>query len=58
METMLKASEVAEMLRVKPQTLRKWRWRGVGPRFVKIGKTAQSRVLYPESAVTEWMGGK
>ena len=30
-------SEAAELLAVKPSTLRRWRWSGDGPRFLKIG---------------------
>jgi len=30
-------SEAAELLAVKPSTLRRWRWAGHPPRFLKIG---------------------
>lgn len=29
--------EVAELLSIRPTTLRRWRWAGRGPSFVKIG---------------------
>ena len=29
--------ELAELLKASVQTVRNWRWRGEGPRFVKLG---------------------
>ena len=43
----LTTDETAEMLRIKPQTLRAWRHAGRGPRSFKLG----GRVLYAESDV-------
>lgn len=37
---LLDESEAATKLSVAVQTLRNWRWRGEGPRFVKLGKRA------------------
>jgi predicted DNA-binding transcriptional regulator AlpA len=37
---LLDESEAAATLNVAVQTLRNWRWRGEGPRFVKLGKRA------------------
>ena len=34
---LLKEHDVAAVLNVKVVTLRRWRWAGRGPRFVKIG---------------------
>jgi len=42
--------EVAERLRVKPVTLRQWRWRRVGPPYLKAG----GRVLYDPELVYQW----
>lgn len=42
--------ELAAYLRVKPITLRNWRWRRVGPPYIKAG----GRVLYDPEAVYEW----
>ena len=47
----LSTDEVAEMVHIKPQTLRVWRWRGDGPRYLKAG----SRVLYKLSDVLAWL---
>jgi len=37
---LLNESEVAEALAIKVTTLRRWRWAGKPPRFLKIGSTA------------------
>ena len=37
---LLSEREVSEDLNVALNTLRNWRWRGEGPRFVKLGKRA------------------
>jgi predicted DNA-binding transcriptional regulator AlpA len=33
--------EAAEILALSVTTLRKWRWDGSGPRFVKLGKAVR-----------------
>ena len=35
--SLLNEKEVADTLNVKVATLRRWRWAGKGPRFLKIG---------------------
>ena len=34
---LLKEHEAAQRLRLKVTTLRRWRWAGTGPEFLKIG---------------------
>ncbi len=34
---LLHEAEVSKILSVKVSTLRRWRWAGEGPRFIKIG---------------------
>jgi hypothetical protein len=46
-------AELAARLRVSPRTLEKWRRRGTGPAFRKVG----ARALYPTDAVTRWLEG-
>jgi Helix-turn-helix domain len=36
-------SAAADYLGVQPATLERWRWRGVGPRFIKIGRCVRYR---------------
>ncbi len=39
--------ELASRWRMSPRTLEQWRWRGIGPRYLKIG----GRVIYPLAEV-------
>ena len=54
-DTMLSTSQTAERLGVRPQTLRKWRLLGKGPRYVRLGASPQARVGYSFEAVQEWI---
>ena len=38
----LTQNELADRWSLSPRTLEQWRWRGVGPRFLKLG----GRVVY------------
>jgi DNA-binding transcriptional regulator YiaG len=46
----LRTDELAERLRTAPSTVRYWRFAGLGPRGVKIGR----RVLYDLTEVERW----
>ncbi|MEO0760460.1 MAG: helix-turn-helix domain-containing protein [Pseudomonadota bacterium] len=46
--------ELAERWRMSPRTLEQWRWRGVGPRYLKIG----GRVIYPLAFVEAYEAGQ
>ena len=48
---LLTEAEVAELLGVRPKTLARWRWRGEGPRFRKIGR----KVRYARSDLEEYV---
>lgn len=43
--------ELAALTGVPTGTLAQWRYRGVGPTFIKAGR----RVLYSRRAVEEWL---
>jgi hypothetical protein len=53
-ERLWTTAELAERYDMSPLTLRNWRCRGVGPRFIKVGRQA----LYPESEVARWEANK
>ena len=36
-DILLTETQVAELLQIKPATLKRWRWSRVGPTFCKIG---------------------
>lgn len=48
---LLNEHEVAEILNVSAPTLRKWRWEGKGPQFVKIGH----RVAYKSNEIDQYI---
>lgn len=48
---LLTPDEAAERIGVKATTLRNWRWKGRGPRFVRFGRYAR----YTEEALHEWI---
>ena len=50
-ERLLTTEEVAELARTSPSTVAHWRSHGTGPRGGRFGR----RILYPESAVREWI---
>ena len=37
MQTLMNEHEVSKLLCLKVSTLRRWRWAGQGPRFIKLG---------------------
>lgn len=43
---LLKPEEMAELLGVHPGTLANWRCRGVGPQYLKLGKSRTSPIRY------------
>lgn len=45
---------VSEMLCIAPATLRKWRWEGKGPKFIKVGR----KVAYREADITAFIDGQ
>lgn len=47
----LTTTEVAELMRTSPETVRYWRHAGKGPRSFKVGR----RVLYAEADVRAWL---
>jgi DNA-binding transcriptional MerR regulator len=51
MDRLLTTNEVAELMRLAPETLRYWRWKGMGPKSFRLG----SRVVYRETDVIMWI---
>ncbi len=48
---LLDTSELAEHLTNKPNTIEGWRIKGVGPRYIKIGRLVRYRL----ADVEEWL---
>src|SRR5690242_167240 len=51
---LLEVAAVAERLQLASGTLAKWRVRGGGPPFLKLG----AKVLYPEDELEAWLGSQ
>lgn len=51
---LLTTKQAAKALNLHPSTLEKWRWRGEGPPFVKLGTKA---VRYTKTALEAFMSG-
>lgn len=54
MNKLITPLKVAELLSVSALTLRKWRWEGKGPKFIKAGR----KVLYREQDIENWVTGQ
>lgn len=50
-DTLVNENQAADMLCVSPRTLRNWRTRGGGPKFVKISPRC---IRYRVSDLTSW----
>jgi predicted site-specific integrase-resolvase len=46
----LSPEQVAERYQLSPGTLKEWRYKGVGPKYVRLGKY----VRYPATALERW----
>jgi len=51
-------AQLARRLHLKPQTLRKWRCTGQGPRFVRLGPPRRGRVVYSMQDVQHWLASR
>lgn len=50
--------EAADYLGLQPETLRKYRHTGGGPRYVKPGGHRNTEVHYPQSELDAWFRGE
>jgi predicted site-specific integrase-resolvase len=48
--TFLTPDQVAERYQISPDSLKEWRYKGVGPKYLRIGK----RVRYREADLERW----
>lgn len=51
---LLTADEVAGWLRLPKATLENWRWKGIGPKYLRVGRY----VRYRRTDVEQWLGGR
>ena len=52
---LLTSAQTAAFLRCKPQTLRKWRVRGCGPQYIRLGDSRAAPVAYRLSDLETWI---
>lgn len=50
---LLSNSEAAEFLGMSPDTLARWRWAGIGPAYLKIGRSIKYRRADLEAFLNE-----
>lgn len=55
MEKLLKTEELAELIKVKPSTLCRWRQAGKGPAFIKMTDNPNGAVKYDPKDVEKWL---
>lgn len=53
--TLLSTKQTAARLGLEPQTLRKWRWAGIGLRYVRISAT---RCAYAEDEIERFIAAR
>jgi predicted DNA-binding transcriptional regulator AlpA len=52
---LITSPEAAKHLGVKPQTIRTWRLKGIGPRYIRTGMAFNARVLYRREDIEAWL---
>jgi predicted DNA-binding transcriptional regulator AlpA len=58
MTTALDSNAAAAALGIKPSTLRYWRFKGRGPRFIKLGASQQANVCYDPADIEAWKASR
>lgn len=54
----LRDFEAAARIGVTPATLRLWRCKGKGPRFIKLGESKQAGVVYDPVDIEAWKAAR
>lgn len=50
-EALLTPAELSDRWQITEKTLAQWRWRSIGPRYIKLGGGRGGSVRYPMAAV-------
>lgn len=53
---LLTTQEAADILRLSPRTLERFRVQGIGPKYVKLGPGKRARVAYRRADLASWIG--
>lgn len=51
----LTPTQTAELTGYAVKTLSEWRYKGIGPKYVKTSPGRSGRIRYPEATVMAWM---
>jgi hypothetical protein len=57
MDNVISSKEAAIKLGIRPQTLRVWRLKGIGPRYIRYGGH-MGRVVYRITDIEDWLTGR
>ena len=52
---LLTTVDAARILSVNPDTLRRWRYEGIGPDYVKLGNGPKAQVRYDEAVLEAYI---
>ncbi|HWJ68933.1 MAG TPA: helix-turn-helix domain-containing protein [Sphingobium sp.] len=58
MTTLLNSADAAAALGISPVTLKIWRCQGKGPRFIKLGDSSRSGVVYDPAEIEAWKAAR
>lgn len=47
--------QTADAIGVSSSTLEDWRRKSIGPNYIKVEAGKKGRVLYPKTAIAEWL---
>ena len=56
--SLLSTKGAAKLLGLQPATLKVWRWRGTGPKYLKLGDKPGSRVMYDIRDLQNWLDAR
>lgn len=56
--TLLNNEAAASALGISPITLKIWRCKGKGPRFIKLGESKQAGVCYDPAEIEAWKAAR
>jgi len=57
-EQFLTGAQLAALLGRRPQTIRAWRLRGHGPRYIRLGDRLKAPVAYRLSDIEDWLAAR
>ena len=52
---LISSKRAAELIGVKPQTLRLWRYAGKGPRYIRLGENRYCQTAYRLADIEAWI---